>query len=211
MRGDDTELCIEHDAKRRAAGPGKRRPGEPHRFCLHEVRLAYMIHDVEVERDRQRARAGHPGKHADNLAGERIGDEEGRAEDQKAYADRVDPAARQPQDQQRQGQRDRQAGKRYHGVEQRHRLLALQEMIGLDRYDAGNRGTRERVQRIEHGEGACAGTADGGKPDRMPDLRRHSPFPPCTGFSPEICSGRRRAISRKPTRKCRKIRRLDAG
>ena len=112
-------------------------------------------------------------------------------------ARRVDPAPREALDQQRHEQRGRKADQRDERVEDRNRLLVLQQVVGLDRHDARHRGAREGFQRVQAGEGARAGRAHGRKPDRMTNLRYHAPG---GRFAGRVADRLAAADDRKPTR-----------
>jgi len=147
-------MRVEKDAQRRTAGPGEHRPRHAQRLGLHEVRLADMVHDVEVERDGERAGAHDAAEHAGDLAGQRVRDEKQRADGKQACARRVDPAPREAADQHRHEQRHRQAEHRHDRVEDGDDLLVVQDLVGLDGNDAGNDGAGEGFHGVERGKGA---------------------------------------------------------
>ena len=195
MRRDDAVAGVEEHAERRAGGPAERRPRHAQRFRLHDLRLADVVHDVEVERDGQRRGAHHARQHAEHLAGKRVEHEEGRADGQRDHAGGVDPAAREARDQHRHEQRDRQAEQRDDGVEDGDALLAPEDVVGLDRDDRGDRGAREGFEAVKRGKGARAGGPDGEEPDGMPDLGGHGTRGGCCG--PESYRRPRREIAGK--------------
>ena len=123
--------------------------------------------------------------------------------DQRQHARRVDPAPRKALDQHRHEQRRRQAEQRHERVEHRNALLVLQDIVGLDRNDAGNRGPCEGFEAVERGEGPGARRAERREArwDAGPEC--HEPAED-RAKTREDWQARTSADSRKPTRKRRK-------
>ena len=196
----------------RAGRPCQRRQRQPQRFAAHEAGARDELHDVEVERDGQRARAENAQEHAADLARQRVQREQPARRHDQQRADDIDAAPPQMLEQDRRAQRPADAEHAHREEQEADALLALQQVVRLDRHDADQRGAAERFHRVEDGEHPRAPTRGGGQPDRRAGVgdqgRTEGIEPPrcgATRAAPQAhrrhavslsaeCSGRRPAV-----------------